>query len=403
MARFDRKTILPLIIVAVIASILTSVLFLTFYSFEKSLPPVYAQKEETVTEPKIMPAAFGVSGSSWEESIIKVNKAAAPAVVYIDTVRTVKGRVMGVPDLFREFLGDEFFKDFENRQYEQKGTGSGFIIRYKSDEYIITNNHVIEGADKDKITVTLKNGKEYKAGIVGTDKKYDLAVLKIKAENLPYLEMGDSDNLEIGQWVVAIGNPFGLHETVTTGIISALNRSLEGLNESALIQTDAAINPGNSGGPLMDLEGRVVGINEAILSNAQGIGFAIPINLLKDNLDQLISKGQIARPPVPWLGIYMETVNEDITEYYELPFKTGVYVGRVIKGSPAEKAGLQPGDIITQINREELKTREELAEKIQKMKIGQKISLLVYRDKSFKKIDVVLEERPETFSLDSRE
>ena len=164
-----------------------------------------------------------------------------------------------------------------------------------------------------------------------------------------------------------------------------------------MIQTDAAINPGNSGGPLVDLNGKVIGINEAILSNAQNIGFAIPIKLLNDNLDELISKGRIAHTTEskPWLGIYMQDVNEDMTAYFNLPFKNGIYVGRIVNDSPAAKAGLQSGDIITQINRKEIKSGEELASLIQKKKIGEKLSLLVWRDNQFKKFDVVLEARPE--------
>jgi S1-C subfamily serine protease len=177
-----------------------------------------------------------------------------------------------------------------------------------------------------------------------------------------------------------------------------LNRSLsDNAKEGYLIQTDAAINPGNSGGPLVNLKGEVIGINEAILSNAQNIGFAIPINLLQDNLDALIKDGKITHPTstTPWLGIYMQDVNADMTSYFNLPFNNGVYVGRVVKDSPADKAGLLPHDIITQLNRKEISSGQELSDQIKNLKIGDQVSLLVWRDGNFKKIDVVLEARPE--------
>jgi serine protease Do len=396
MKKFYHKheKFLFLFFMIVVTALITSAVYFAFSSSKAetvSLPPA---EQNTEAKPQVSQAAFNFgSDSSWENAIINVNKKVAPAVVYIDTVRTVKTSPL-VPDIFREFFGPDFF-DSGEREYQQQGTGSGFIIR--SDGYIVTNNHVIDGADK--VTVNLKGGKKYKAKIIGTDKKYDLAILKIEAKGLPYLELGKSDDLEIGQWVVAIGNPFGLHETVTVGIISALNRSLSSdqTDGGYLIQTDAAINPGNSGGPLVDLNGKVIGINEAILSNAQNIGFAIPIKLLNDNLDELISKGRIAHATEskPWLGIYMQDVNEDMTAYFNLPFKNGIYVGRIVKDSPAAKAGLQSGDIITQVNRKEIKSGEELALLIQKMNIGDKLSLLAWRDNQFKKFDVILEARPE--------
>ncbi len=396
MRKFYHKheKFLFLLFTIIATALITSAVYFAFSSSKAETFNLPHSEQNTKVKPQVSQAAFGFGpDSSWENAIINVNKKVAPAVVYIDTVRTVKTSPI-IPDLFREFFGPDFF-DSGEREYQQQGTGSGFIIR--SDGYIVTNNHVIDGANK--ITVNLKGGKKYNAKIIGTDKKYDLAILKIEAKGLPYLELGKSDDLEIGQWVVAIGNPFGLHETVTIGIISALNRSLSSdqADGGYLIQTDAAINPGNSGGPLVDLNGKVIGINEAILSNAQNIGFAIPIKLLNDNLDELISKGRIAHTTEskPWLGIYMQDVNEDMTAYFNLPFKNGIYVGRIVNDSPAAKAGLQSGDIITQINRKEIKSGEELASLIQKKKIGEKLSLLVWRDNQFKKFDVVLEARPE--------
>ena len=397
MGNFKQRyqKIFTLLFVVIATSIITSAVFLAFTDLKKESQPASPLKQVAAEyQPSVQQAAFSFgSGSSWENAIINVNKKVAPAVVYIDTERTVKANPM-IPEFFREFFGPGFFDFYGEREYKQQGTGSGFIIR--PDGYVVTNYHVIENADK--ITVNLRSGKKYDAKVIGSDKKYDLAILKINEKNLPYLEMGDSDALQIGQWVVAFGNPYGLHETVTIGIISALNRSLSNKEkEGYLIQTDAAINPGNSGGPLVDLNGRVIGINEAILSNAQNIGFAIPIKLLEDNLDALINKGKITHKEstTPWLGINIQDVNEDLALYFNLPFKTGVYVYRVIEGSPAAKAGIRPQDYITQINREEIKSGEDLIAKIQKMKIGDKVSLLVWRENAFKKIDVVLEARPE--------
>jgi serine protease Do len=399
MGRFSQRyqKLLTLLFVVIATSIITSAVFLAFSGVEDKSSPPPASKVAREEQFTVQEAAFKFgsddSASSWENAIINVHKKVAPAVVYIDTERTVKTNPM-IPEFFREFFGPGFFDYYGQREYKQQGTGSGFLIR--PDGYIVTNYHVIQNADK--ITVNLKGGKKYDAKVVGSDRKYDLAILKIKAKNLPYLEMGDSDRLQIGQWVVAVGNPYGLHETVTTGIISALNRSIaDSKEEGYLIQTDAAINPGNSGGPLVNLKGEVIGINEAILSNAQNIGFAIPIKLLKDNLDALINEGKIthAESTVPWLGIYMQDVNEDMTEYFELPFKTGVYVGRVVKDSPADKAGILPQDIITQVNQQTIKSGEDLAAMIQKMQIGDTVSLLVWRSDAFKKIDVILEAKPE--------
>lgn len=393
MIKLNRRSILLILAVAVCSAVITSAIILTWYNTGRHQGnQVFAHETQASERAKITPASFNTTTpSSWENAVINVNKKVSPAVVYIDTERTVRGMV-GVPDLFREFFGDQFFENYPQSEYKQQGTGSGFIIKYKNQEYIITNNHVIEGADK--ITINLKSGEKYQAKVIGADSNYDLAVLKIDANNLPYVELGDSDSVVIGQWVVAIGNPFGLHETVTIGIISALNRSLKGLNESSLIQTDAAINPGNSGGPLVDLEGKVVGINEAIISNAQGIGFAIPIDLLKNNLEDLITKGSI---PVttPWIGIYPETVSKEMASYYGLPFQTGVYVKWVVKGSPAGKADIEPGDIITEINGRKMESADDLYDLIKNQKIGDTINLTIWRKNKFQKIKVVLEARPE--------
>lgn len=392
--KIGRK-ILSLLIIALITTVMTSAVFLAFSGSEKTAGLAGSNNEQapparTTNTPQITPVAFNSNSpkSSWETAIIDVRQKVAPAVVYIDTVRTVSGGRFMIPEFFRDFFGPNFPDSFKGPEFEQKGTGSGFII--DPDGHILTNEHVIRYADR--ITVTLKNGETYEGEVIGSNPEIDLAVVKINAgKKLPYVELGDSNSLQIGQWVVAIGNPFGFQETVTVGIISALNRSLKNPKEEGyLIQTDAAINPGNSGGPLVDLSGKVIGINEAIISNAQGMGFAIPINLAKEHLDELTTPA----PPTPWLGIWMLPVNDDLAAYLDLPFKTGVYVESVVKDSPAEKAGLKSRDIIREVNRTPVDSPDELAKQIAEMKIGEKATLLVWRDNGFRTFTVTLGTRP---------
>ncbi len=389
------RKILPLLLVVLITAVVASAAYFAFSGGEKPAGPAAFNGEKnlaagTVNPPRITPVAFNPASpeSSWETAIIKVREKVAPAVVYIDTVRTVSGGRFMIPEFFRDFFGPNFPDSFKGFEFEQRGTGSGFII--DSDGLILTNEHVIRYADR--ITVTLKNGDSYEGRVIGSNPEIDLAVVKINAgKKLPYVELGDSDSLQIGQWVVAIGNPFGFQETVTVGIISALNRSLNNPKEEGyLIQTDAAINPGNSGGPLVDLSGRVIGINEAIISNAQGMGFAIPINLAKEHLEELTTPA----PPTPWLGIWMLPVNEELAAYLDLPFKTGVYVESVVKDSPAEKAGLKSRDIIREINRIPVDSPDELAKQIANMRVGDKATLLVWRENAFRTFTVTLGTKP---------
>jgi serine protease Do len=274
-----------------------------------------------------------------------------PVVVNISTTTIVKSR-QGNPfgndmPLPRFFGGDEFFKRFfENqpeREFKQRSLGSGFII--SSDGYIFTNNHVIEKADK--IKVKLATGKEYDAEVKGKDPTTDIALIKIKPDSsLPFVTFGDSDTLRIGEWVFAIGNPFGLEHTVTAGIVSAKGRVIGSGPYDNFIQTDASINPGNSGGPLFNLDGAVIGINSAIVAQAHGIGFAIPINTAKGILTDLKSKGSVTRG---WLGISIQDITEGIAENLKIKDIKGAIVGYVFEGDPADKAGIKTGDIITEI------------------------------------------------------
>lgn len=376
----------PMFLVAVVSSLVTSALFIAYVP-SRSLPLSAGPSLPNTIIKQPGKSSLNNNSPVGENAVIAARKRVSPAVVYIDTVRTVSGPVM-IPDFFRDF----FPGPMETPKREQRGAGSGFIIDKTG--HILTNEHVVRGAEQ--LTVTLKDGRKFKGKVVGSDQKTDLAVVKIEAQNLPYVEMGDSNQLEPGQWVVAIGNPFGFHETVTFGIISALGRSLEDPDESGyLIQTDAAINPGNSGGPLIDLAGRVVGINEAILSNAQGMGFAIPINLAKKHLNDLINKGKITHPPVPWIGISMLPVNEDLGSYLGVKFKNGVYVESVVANSPAERAGVKEGDVIKELQHKVMDSPSTLAKTVKGLKVGQTVDALVWRKGKFITVHIKLTARPQ--------
>jgi Do/DeqQ family serine protease len=279
--------------------------------------------------------------------VIAVEKA-SPAVVNISTEQIVRSRrSFGFSDPFF----DQFFRDFldpyPRRQYKQSSLGSGVIIDQRG--YVLTNYHVIVRASK--ISITLADKRAFEAEIIGTDPKSDLTILKaLTDENLPVAKMGTSADLMIGEPVIAIGNPFGLSHTITTGVISALNRTIR-INDDQIfrgfIQTDAPINPGNSGGPLINILGDLIGINTAIYGNAEGIGFAIPIDKAKRIIDDLIEYGQVRDA---WIGIQVQDITPAIAQYFEYPHSDGVLVAQVIKQSAAERAGLQQGDIIVEIS-----------------------------------------------------
>jgi serine protease Do len=309
-------------------------------------------------------------------SIADIAEKNGPAVVNIDTVRMVETQNPFLDDpIFGRFFGDQF-KEY-TRTIPQKGTGSGFIINQEG--YIITNEHVVHKADK--IKVTLSDGREFTGEVIGSDTTSDMAIVKIKAEHLPLVALGDSDKLRVGEIVVAIGNPYGLQQTVTMGVVSAKGRSIptgiEGRVYKDFIQTDAAINPGNSGGPLLNTKGEVVGINTAIIPYAQGIGFAIPINIAKKNIDDLINLGKVRRS---WLGVYIQEVTPEIAKQFNLTEAKGVLVGDVVKNSPAEEVGIKTGDIIKKVNNEEVNSPEELQDKIGNMEIGKKANIEIVRN-----------------------
>ncbi len=316
---------------------------------------------------------------------------AKPGVVNIRTVRTIKGGGR----VFRHFFGEPFgnrrnpFEDFfgpfseqPNREHKERSLGSGFII--DDEGYIVTNNHVI--AQADEIKVKLSDGKEFDAEVVGRDSKTDLALIKIKGSgDLKSLPLGDSDNLKVGTWVVAIGSPFGLEQTVTAGIVSAKGRSIGAGPYDDFIQTDASINPGNSGGPLINLKGQVVGINTAIIARGQGIGFAIPIELAKNIVGQLKDKGEVTRG---WLGVQIRDLDESLAGYYKVKPFSGVYVENIVPGDPADLAGIRSGDIITTVDGEPVSSGKELAGMIASIPVGQKTRIVLLRDGKEQKLSV---------------
>jgi serine protease Do len=307
----------------------------------------------------------------------------SPAVVNINTTTTIKGRrgfpqgdempqgpFFGGEDFFRRFFGDIPEKDFK-----QKSLGSGFII--SGDGYIFTNNHVVEKADK--IRVKLANGREYDAVIKGQDANTDIALIKINplTNDLPVVIFGDSDKMRVGEWVFAIGNPFGLEQTVTAGIVSAKGRVIGSGPYDNFIQTDASINPGNSGGPLFNLSGEVIGINTAIVAQGHGIGFAIPINTAKEMFEQLKTKGRVTRG---WLGVTVQEVTPEISENLKLSEMRGALVGDVLKGEPAEKAGIKTGDIIMEIDGKKIRDTHELLRIVASLPLSKTVDLKVIRN-----------------------
>lgn len=320
------------------------------------------------------------------------------AIVNISTTTVTKGHemgggFMGPQDRFKDFFGEDFFEkffgDMPRREFKQRSLGSGFIIDREG--YILTNNHVVEKAQSIKVKLT--DGKEYDATVIGKDPKTDIALIKINAkQSLPVAPFGDSDKLEVGDWVVAIGNPFGLEHTVTQGIVSAKGRIIGLGPYDDLIQTDASINPGNSGGPLFDLHGEVVGMNTAIFSGGQNIGFAIPINVVKDLLPQLKSKGKVVRG---WLGVVIQKVTPEIAKSFSLKETEGALVSDVSDQGPADKAGIKRGDVITTFNGKTIKEMDQLPRLVGATEIGSKVKVGLLRDGKPMVVEVVVGEMKE--------
>jgi len=319
-----------------------------------------------------------------------------PAVVNISTETTV--RVPGSP--FRQFFGPDegpfggFFKHFfgetPDREMKQQSLGSGFII--DKDGFILTNNHVVAGADE--IKVKLADGREYKARVIGRDPKTDLALIKISSlfKNLPTLPLGDSDKMRVGDWVLAIGNPFGLGHTVTQGIISATGRIIGSGPYDNFLQTDAPINPGNSGGPLVNLEGEVIGINSAIIASGQGIGFAIPSNMAKEIVSQLKTKGKVVRG---WIGVSIQTITPDIAKAFGLKSDKGALVSEVVPNGPAEAAGIKRGDVIVSFNEKTINRMSDLPFIVAETPVGKTVPVTVVRNGKEITLHIKIAEMPE--------
>jgi len=324
---------------------------------------------------------FTIQAIALPNSFADLAAAQAGAVVNISTTQIVhQKRLQGFPPGFGFPPGspfDQFFHNFsQNAQpQERHALGTGFVI--SSDGYIVTNNHVINGADK--IVVKMKSGKEYNAKVIGADKKLDVALLKVKAKGLHTVVIGDSDALRVGDWVMAIGNPFGLEQTVTAGIVSAKGRVIGAGPYDHFIQTDAAINPGNSGGPLFNLKGDVVGMNTAIYSRSGGnlgIGFAIPVNMIKPVVDELRRTGHVTRAR---LGVYIAAVDKATMQALSLKDKHGALVRQVEHGSAAEKAGIKPGDVIISLDGKKLQHMHDLPARVARHKPGDMVRVGLIR------------------------
>ena len=315
----------------------------------------------------------------------------SPAVVNISTTKVVKREPgAGSEDPFFDFLGP--FHDFSlPKKWKERSLGSGVIV--SPDGYIITNNHVVEKSDE--IKITLPDRRTFKGNIVGADPKTDIAILKIDASNLPTLKWGDSDTLQVGEFVLAIGSPYGLSNTVTMGIISAVGRANVGIADyEDFIQTDAAINPGNSGGPLVNIKGELIGINTAIFSRTggyQGIGFAVPCNMVRLIMEQLLQQGKVTRG---WIGVTIQELTPELAQEFGLKKSKGALVSDVAKDSPAGKAGIIRGDVIIELNGKEIKDVSSLRNMVAQTKAGSEITLKILRSGKELTVKVVIVELP---------
>ena len=342
------------------------------YGISTAVKPHDSTTAPTVSETPMIPASFSNLASE-----------VRPGVVNIQVVKKVKnvdfgfhhfpGSPFGDRNPFGDFFGP-FSEGSPPHSFEQRGVGSGFIM--SRDGYILTNNHVVENADQ--IKVKLADGKEYDGKVVGRDPKTDLALVKINgASDLLPLKLGNSDDLKVGSWVVAVGSPFGLEQTVTAGIVSAKGRVIGSGPYDNFIQTDASINPGNSGGPLVNMKGEVVGINTAIIASGQGIGFAIPINMAKEIATQLEEKGHVTRG---WLGVSIQAVTPELAKSFGLKEKKGALVAEVIQGSPAEKAGIEQGDVIVEFDGKEVSNSKDLPVMVASTPVGKSVTVKVSRN-----------------------
>jgi S1-C subfamily serine protease len=362
------------------------------------LPPANANSrpvtEVVAVQPQPQTVAISPTNPAVRNFVTAAVNKVGPAVVRLDTERTVTRNFDPFFDdpFFRRFFGEDFAPQ-SPQEFQQRGQGSGFIV--DSNGIILTNAHVVKGADK--VTVILKDGREFQGEVRGVDEPSDLAVVKINGNNLPVAPLGNSDQVQVGDWAIAVGNPLGLDNTVTLGIVSTLNRpsSQVGIPDKRLdfIQTDAAINPGNSGGPLLNNQGEVIGINTAIRADGQGIGFAIPIDKAKSIQDKLARGEQISHP---YIGVRMVTLTPDIAKEFNrnpnspllVPEIKGVLVVEVIPDSPAASSGIRRGDVITQIDGETITTADQLQQKVELSRVNQPLNIKVQRGDQTQQISV---------------
>ena len=355
-------------------------------------PGAGAEKRQPASKPPTQKIDARAVLQAMEEAFSAVADRVTPAVVNVSTIG--KRPTLGGgedPERFREYFGEEFYERYFKRRPrdEARSSGSGVIVDRSG--YILTNNHVIENAQD--ITVRLSDSRKLTATLVGRDPKTDLAVLKVDAAGpLPAAEIGDSERLRVGQWVIAIGNPFGLDRTVTVGIVSATARNRVGVTTyENFIQTDASINPGNSGGPLLNLDGKVIGINTAIVAAGQGIGFSIPINEAKSVMGQLIARGKVVRG---WLGIVIQDVTDELASSFGVREREGVLVSDVMKGGPGEAAGLRPGDVIVDLGGTKIREVPDLQRRVANVAPGQTVAVGVVRDRKPQRLSVRVGEMP---------
>jgi len=344
-------------------------------------------------------AASGLAlAEALQLGFVDVAQHVRPAVVHLGTIQRAKSRRgPNVP----QGNDDPFFRDFFNQffgsegpdsrsEFRRPGLGSGVIIDKRG--LVLTNFHVVKGADE--ILIRLSDKREYRGQILGTDPKTDLAVVKFQPDHeITVASLGDSDALRVGEWAIAIGNPFGLDQTVTVGVISATGRSDVGIaTYENFIQTDASINPGNSGGPLVNLKGQVIGVNTAIVAAGQGIGFAIPINMVKRVVDQLVDKGKVVRG---WLGVALQPLSPDLAQSLGLAGTNGAVVGSTITGSPAAQAGLQQGDVIVAYDNTPVDDYRHVQRLVAETRVGKSVTLQVVRKKQKMDVAVTIAEVPD--------
>jgi serine protease Do len=383
------------------ATLLTGLALLATALFVSQRVDVQIQVRENAAQARSLEGTFWTEGEEGPaggrpDSFADLAEKLSPSVVNIQVERTAESRSGGPEDLLEEFFGRRHPRP--RRKFRSEASGSGFVI--SGEGYIVTNNHVVEGAEK--ISVLFRDGVEKEAEVIGRDPKTDLALIKVEpGESVSPAPLGDSDKIRVGEWLMAIGNPFGLEHTVTVGILSARERNINAGPYDEFLQTDASINPGNSGGPLIDMKGRVIGINTAINAAGQGIGFAIPINMAKALLPQLREHGTVTRG---WLGVSIQRVTKPIAKSLDLEETRGALVSQVFDDSPAERAKLKSRDVIVEFDGTSIDDVDDLPRKVAATPPGSEVDIIVLRDGKRKTLQAKLETmKKDDVELASRE